>query len=327
VGSFRYATPATKPAAADYLASRWRGQPGRLEVWYTTLTDPSTGTGVWLHHELVAPSAGDPAHVHGFAVVFPPDGTPVLGRFGPYDHEPDGDGRVFAAGDVAVTADRLYGKADGIAWDLTVAGGGEPLFTFPRWAWDRELLPAAQIVPAPTAVFDGVVRYGDRELTLRQARGGNARIYGHGNARRWAWLHADLGGGDVLEIISAVSMRPVLRALPPLTFLRLRLGGTDWPSGDTLLAAPRFRARIGLPTWTVTGGAGDRRIHVEVVQPAERTVAVAYSDPDGAPATCHNSERADAVIRLERRDADGRWTPEREWRLDGTAHAEVGTRE
>ena len=39
---------------------RWRGQPGRLEVWYLTATDPATGTGLWLHHEVVAPTGGGP---------------------------------------------------------------------------------------------------------------------------------------------------------------------------------------------------------------------------------------------------------------------------
>lgn len=63
-------------------APRWRGDAGRLEVWYTTLTQPATGTGVWLHTELVAPTAA-PAYVHGWAAVFPLDAEPVWERFGP----------------------------------------------------------------------------------------------------------------------------------------------------------------------------------------------------------------------------------------------------
>jgi hypothetical protein len=54
-------------------------------------------------------------------------------------------------------------------------------------------------------------------------------------------------------------------------------------------------------------------------------VAVEYHDPDGAPATCTNSERADAEIVLERRTASG-WAVERRWTLTGTAHAEIGSR-
>ncbi|WP_433231742.1 hypothetical protein [Actinomadura formosensis] len=307
----------------DPMRSRWRGRPGRLEVWYTTLTDPATGTGVWLHHELVAPDTGE-ARAHGWAAVFPPGGSPVFARFGPHGWSRPEDA-VFTAGPVVQTAGRLTGTAGTIGWDLRESGGGRPLHTFPRWAWERELLPAAQIVPKPTAVYDGVVRFGDRTLTLRGAPGGSAHIYGHGNARRWAWLHADLGGGDVCEIVAAVSTRPGLDRLPPLPLVRLRVDGTDLPSGDPLLAALRLRAGIGLPTWTVQGRLGDRWLRVEVTQRPEETVAVDYADPDGAPAVCHNSERADVRIFLARR-AGRSWETEREWHLAGTGHAEVGLR-
>ncbi|HEY8480993.1 MAG TPA: hypothetical protein VIL71_14300 [Spirillospora sp.] len=307
----------------DPMASRWRGQAGRLEVWYTTLTDPATGTGFWLHHELLAPVVGE-ARAHGWAAVFPPGERPVFARFGPFGWKRS-ETAGFAAGPVAQNGDRLTGTAGTIAWSLRERGGGEPLFTFPRWAWETELLPAAQIVPKPTATYDGVVRFDDRVLELGGARGGSARIYGHGNAQRWAWLHADLGGGDVCEIVAAVSTRPGLNRLPPIPFVRLRVKGIDLAPGDPLLAARRLRADIGLPTWRVRGRIGGRALLVEVTQRPEETVAVDYTDPDGSRAVCHNSERADVRIVLARR-AGRRWETEREWRLDGTGHAEVGLR-
>lgn len=295
---------------------RWRGQPGRLEVWYTTLTDPATGTGLWLHTELVAPMDGASAYLHGWAAVFPPDAEPVWERFGP----------VPAAG--ALPPDELVGTAGNLSWELRrTADGGPPLFTFPRYAWERELLPAAQVVPAPSASYDGTVRVGERTLELHGARGASSRIYGHGNARRWAWLHCDLGGGDVLELVSAVSTRPGLSALPPLTLLQLRVDGRDRPR-DPLRAAPLLRARLGLPDWQVRGlldPLGRERITVRVHQDPARSVAIGYVDPDGATATCHNSELASAQVRLDRLTPRG-WQLQREWRLDGTAHAEVGLR-
>jgi len=308
----------------DHLPSRWRGQPGRLEVWYTTLTDPATGTGVWLHHELVAPAGGAEPFAHGWAALFPPGERPLLSRFGPQPWSPTPDGAPFAAGDVRAEAGRLHGTAGDISWDLRTGGGGKPLYTFPRWAWERELLPAAQIVPAPGATFTGTVRAAERTLDLDGAPGATGRIYGHGNARRWAWLHADLGDGDVLELVAAVSTRPGLRSLPALPFVALRVNGRTWPARP-LLAAIRMHAVIGLPTWTVRGRIGGRRIRVEVTQPHEATVAVDYADPDGAPAVCHNTERASAVITTERWRRG--WQPERRWYLDGTAHAEVGLRD
>ena len=313
----------------DLFRSRWRGQPGRLEVWYTTVTDPATGTGVWVHHELVAPSDGTYAHAHGWAAVFPPGETPVLARFGPQPWSSPVSGFSCAAADV--TAAGLRGQAGELSWDLTPTGATSPpgasqrpLYTFPRWAWHRELLPAAQIVPHPAERFRGTVRHGGRVLELTGAPGATARIYGHGNARRWAWLHADLGDGDVCEIVAAVSTRPGLDRLRPLPFIRLRVGGEDWPRAS-LRAALSLRATVDLPAWTVHGRVGDRALHVEVTMPADETVAVDYADPDGAALVCHNSERAVADVSLSRRTAK-QWRPEHRWHLDGTAHAEVGLR-
>ncbi|GGQ48597.1 hypothetical protein [Couchioplanes azureus] len=320
------------PAAADAVApdrllpSRWRGQPGRLEVWYATVTDPETGTGIWLHHELVAPADGSPARAHGWAAVFPRDAAPVWHRYGPAPWPAERPADGYDAAGITATARELTGAAGDLSWQLRVTAAGAPLFTFPRWAWHRELLPAAQILPVPTGRFTGTVRIADRELTLTDAPGNIARIYGHGNARRWAWLHADLGDGDVCEVVAAVSTRPGLNRLPALPLVRLRAGGIDFPAGDPLLAALRFRARLSRPWWTVTGRSGDRRISVTVSMPPGRTIAVPYTDPDGAPAVCHNCEVADALILLERRHRDG-WREERRWQLTGTAHAEVGERD
>ncbi|WP_211277764.1 hypothetical protein [Couchioplanes caeruleus] len=327
-------TPLPRPADGgpapvapdDLLPSRWRGQPGRLEVWYATVTDPATGTGIWLHHELVAPADGSPARAHGWAAVFPRDAPPVWERFGPAPWPAERPVAGYDAGGITVTAQELTGAAGDLRWRLRVSGDGDPMFTFPRWAWHRELLPAAQILPVPTGRFTGTVQVGERELTLSDAPGNLARIYGHGNARRWAWLHADLGDGDVCEVVAAVSTRPGLNRLPALPFVRLRVGGIEYPAGDPLLAALRFRARLGRPRWTVTGRSGDRRISVAVTMPPERTIAVPYADPDGAPAVCHNCEVADAVVLLERRHRDG-WREERRWELIATAHAEVGERD
>ena len=297
---------------SDLLASRWKGQPHRLEVWYATVTDGATGTGVWLHHELVARHDGSAA-VHGWAALFPPGERPVMARYGP---DPVCRGNDPRSTWVIASAKCSWD----VKWD---DGGAPPLYTFPKWAWEREVLPGAQIVPVPSAVFEGTVEVAGRRLELTDAVGNLARIYGHGNAQRWGWLHADLGGGDVLEVVAGVPRRRGLGWLPPVPLVQLRLGGRDWPR-QPLAAAPLFRARLGLPHWTVRGVAGRRRLRVEVDIPADRAVAVAYTDPDGTPATCTNSETADAEIVLERWRR--RWETERRWSLGGTAHAEIGTR-
>jgi hypothetical protein len=328
----------------DTLSPRWDGRPARLEVFYVTVSDPATGLGCWIHHELVAPTAGAP-YAHGWAAVFRPGAPPVLERFGPdfagvvgRVGAPEDGGAVptGAAGAVPTRAagavldpPRVTGSAGRLGWDLMWADGGPgpgapPLFTFPAWAWRRQVLPAAQVVPIAAAAFTGTIAVGDERTALSPAaHGGVAHIYGHGNAERWGWLHADLGDGDVLEIVSAVGRRPGLRALPPLALVQLRLGGRDWPR-DPLVAAPLFRTELGLPTWRVAGTVGRWRLRADVTVPPDDSVRVGYVDPDGATATCTNSGRADADIVLERRRRS--WEVVARWNLRAGAHAEVGTR-
>jgi hypothetical protein len=304
--------------------SRWRGQRGRLEVWYATLTDPGSDTGAWLHHEIVAPADGGRPYLHGWLAVFPPAEPPLVARLGRHDLAPGAD--PFAAAGVVARPDLLKGEDADASWSLSAHPSAAPLRTFPRWAWERELLPAAHVVATPGATFDGTVRLGEREFTFRDAPGASSRIYGHGNARRWAWLHADLGEGALLEVVTAVSTRPLLRRLRPLGFVRLRTPDGDWPVRAGLGTAARMRSRIDLPEWTLHGRVGDRRLRVDVRLPEEQTVTLEYAEPHGTRVVCRNSERADATVLLERR-IGRRWTSERRWELTGTAHAEVGGHE
>ena len=298
-------------------APRWHGTAGRLEVWYATLSDPRTRAGLWVHCETVAPLSGAP-YAHGWVTWFPPDGPPRTERFGPEPTRPAaGFPRFeawFDAAGVTVAPEKLTGRAGSIAWDLSWTDTGTPLWTFPRAAWERELLPGAQVVLAPTADFTGALTVDDTAAPIEGWRGGVAHIYGHGNAKRWGWIHADLGGGDVCEVVTAVSHKPGLRKLAPLAFVRLRIDGKDWPA--SVLPSLRMRTRLGLRHWQLEGRVGGRRVLIRVDQPPDRCVSLSYTDPDGATAVCTNTEQADVHIEID----------ERHWSVLGTGHAEVGLR-
>jgi hypothetical protein len=294
-------------------APRWRGRAGRLEVWYATLSDPVTRAGLWVHYETVAPTSGA-AYGHGWATWFPADGPPHTERFGPRPVEP-ADGAVwFRAADTRIALEELAGQAGSLAWDLRWKDAGAPLWTFPRAAWERELLPGAQVVLAPTADFSGSVTVGDSVHHLGGWRGAVAHIYGRGNAKRWGWIHADLGNGDVLEVVTAVSHSPGLRRLPPMAFVRFRIDGRDWPAGG--LPSLRMRTTLGLRHWQLEGHISGRDVLIRVDQPEKRCVSLGYTDPDGATAVCTNTEQADIHVEVG----------DRRWSVLGTGHAEVGLR-
>ena len=87
----------------------WRGQRGRTEVWYATFTDTVSGTGGWVHAEVVAPTDGSAPYAHGWVAVFPADRPATVERFGPELHEPQG-AAWFRAGEVIVDDGRLRGR-------------------------------------------------------------------------------------------------------------------------------------------------------------------------------------------------------------------------
>ena len=77
---------------------------------------------------------------------------------------------------------------------------------------------------------------------------------------------------------------------------------------------------LGLPTWQVRGTVGRWRLRADVTIPDADSVRVRYVDPDGATATCTNSELADAEIVLEHRrtvwEVASRWDLRRRARRD-----------
>jgi hypothetical protein len=305
-------------------APRWRGKAGRLEVWYATLSDPLTHASLWIHCETVAPTSdSDLPYAHGWVSWFPPDGPPRTERFGPEPARPAAGRSWFNAAGARLGADELSGKAGSVGWELSWKDTGTPLWTFPRVAWERELLPAAQVVVAPTADFTGSLTIGDTAHPVNGWRGAVAHIYGHGNAERWGWIHADLGAGNVLEAVAAVSRKPVLRRLPPMAFVRFRIDGKDWPASP--LPALRMRTTLGLPHWELKGRTGGRDVVIRVDQPPDRCVSLGYTDPDGGTAVCTNTEQADIHIQISHREHRTR-VIDHSWSVPGIGHAEVGLR-
>ncbi|MEE6135429.1 hypothetical protein SKC41_03685 [Mycobacterium sp. 050128] len=304
-------------------APRWRGEAGRLEVWYATLSDPLTRAGLWIHGETVSPTPDGAPYAHGWATWFPPDGPPRTERFGPESAQPAAGAAWFDIRGVRMGPEGLTGRAGSLGWELVWTDATGPLWTFPRVAWKRELLPAAQVVIAPSADFAGSLNINGTTHPVNSWRGALAHIYGHGNAKRWGWIHADLGGGDVLEVVTAVSQKPGLRRLAPLAFVRFRIDGKDWPASP--LPSLRMRTTLGLEHWQLKGRIGNRDVSIRVDQPEGRCVSLRYTDPDGATAVCTNSEQADIRIEISRRRGHDR-VVDHSWSVRGIGHAEVGLR-
>ena len=303
---------------------RWRGKAGRLEVWYATAVgsadacrpvDPLRDGGAAARPGRLRARLGDLVSTR----------RPTVHRAVRPGARPTRDRHRLVRRRGGACRARRADRTRRVARHGTCRwkDSGTPLWTFPRAAWERELLPGAQVVLAPTADFTGSLTVGDTAQRVDGWRGGVAHIYGHGNAKRWGWIHADLGDGDVVEAVTAVSHKPGLRRLAPMAFVRFRIDGKDWPA--SLLPSLRMRTTLGLRHWQLEGRIGGRDVLIRVDQPPDRCVSLGYTDPDGGTAVCTNTEQADVHVEISHRERGAR-VIEHSWSVQGTGHAEVGLR-
>ncbi len=60
-------------------ALQWQGGPGHYEVYYLTLTDPRSGTGIWIRYTMLAPRTepADPASCALWLAAMEPGGRRI----------------------------------------------------------------------------------------------------------------------------------------------------------------------------------------------------------------------------------------------------------
>ena len=149
----------------DDNAPAWRGGNGTYEVWFLTLTDPSTGRGYWIRSSILAPRKGnvtagvwftrcdraDPAQTFGLHRRFGLEDLAVAD--GTFDVRV-GDA-VMASG---VAAGSIEGDGHSVRWALAYPTGEETYRPLP----DALIVAAAVEADAlPLATFDrDMHRYG-----------------------------------------------------------------------------------------------------------------------------------------------------------------------
>jgi hypothetical protein len=317
-------------------ALRWDGGPGHYEVYYVTLTDPATGTGVWVRYTMCAPLDGA-AESALWLVAMARGGERVARR------------AVFPASEL----EALYGpfRLRLAGADLSDRGAAGDIGDDAAWelSWEPRLGPYAFVHPlvaragvAQTELvlahadlaITGTVRLGDRVLELDGARGAQAHLWGRRHAARWAWTHSNdfrSAAGEARRdtFVDAVSVHVerLGRELGPSTPVVGRFRGEDFAATDPL-ALVRARSRFGPSAWRFEAHAGKRKIVGEVDAPRETLAGVTYHDPDGRPAYCVNSEVASMRLAVWDRTARGRfgWTLRDSLMADGRAHFEYGQR-
>jgi hypothetical protein len=309
-------------------AQQWQGTPGFYEVWYLTLTDPASGTGLWIRYTMLAPTAGEEPTCSLWFLAMPP-GEPPVARKGswPIDRlRATSAPFSVSVDDARLTADGATGAFEDVAWDLRWS---------PRSRGISMVHPAVSrlaktkfTVPLVDLAIDGEVSFAGRTLPIAAARGGQAHLWGTKHASRWAWVHCnDVGeDGAFLEAVS-VHVPRFGREIGPNTPVWAHLDGHDLDATGPLSLA-RAESRFALTGWTFSARRGRRKLVVEVDAPRESLAGVTYHDPDGELAYCYNTEVATARLHLyDHRLGFPQWTLRRSWHAEGRAHFEYAQRE
>ena len=303
-------------------AQRWDGSPGFYEVWYLTLTDPASGTGIWIRYTMVAPlpSTGDEATCSLWFLAMPPGEAPV-GRKASWpvsSLRASADPFALTIEDARLTDEGMSGAFEDVAWDLRWKPGREISMVHPLLT---RVAATKFVVPHVDLAIEGQVSFAGRTLEVAGARGGQAHLWGTKHANRWAWVHCNdfEESGAFVEAVSVYVPR-FGRELGPNTPVWAHLGDDLDATGPLALA--RAKSTFTLTSWSFTAHRGGRRLVAEVEAPRESLAGVTYHDPDGQKAYCYNTEIAS--VRLNLFD---RGTLRRSWHADGRAHFEYAQRE
>ena len=280
-------------------ALRWDGSPGHYEVWFLTLTDGASGTGIWIRFAMHAPDHG-PADCSLWFLAMDPDGTRFATRR-TFDSEAlrevDGPARLVLA-DAELSARGSAGAFDDVRWELRWNPAPAPGLPVHPLVERARLAKTMYVIPQPAIAIEGTVAFGGREIELSGAHGAQAHLWGAKHANQWGWTHAaaleTLDGeprpGDWIDGISIVASR-FGREMGPNTSVVGRLLGEEF-SATSPVSVLRATSTSGISQYRAETRARNRRVLFEVEAPRETLVGVTYDDPDGERLRCWNTEVA-----------------------------------
>jgi hypothetical protein len=312
---------------------QWDGGPGHYEVYYLSATDVPSGTGLWIRYTMRSPLRGTGECALWF-MAMDRDGSRFARKLTRPIEELTAQNEPFhltLAG--ADLSDRgMAGGFEDVRWELRWTPSQPPRayeHVHPLLRRGR-IAKTVLVLPHADLAIDGTVAFGDRELTLQDARGGQAHLWGSKHANRWAWVHCNDFPGHMGAFVDGVSVFVPRfgREIGPNTPVVGRLLDDDFVANGPV-AVVRAPSTFDLTGWSFEATARKRRIVCEVHAPRESLVGVTYYDPDGQLAYCYNSEASSMRVSVydKTRRGGSPWILRETLESDGRAHFEYAQRE
>jgi len=300
---------------------RFGTRPGHVESWFLRANDPASARAFWLRATVLVPLGAAPAVAEVWACTFDPSGggswgararTPLAEasfRGGPLRIEAAGC-RFEAGTDGGRTEGSVEGRRGSCRWDLAWrrAPGllGEPACLLPsRRLLDTGFPRSKPLTPVPAASFSGEMEWSGRPVEVRGWAGMQGHNWGREHAWEYAWGQVVFPGEDGAPAAWVEGFTARVRVggfrTPLLSAMVVRRGDREHRF-DGLFDAWRQDASIGPDAWTLAlrGRAG--RARLEMRSRPDRTLCLAYGNPDGQIAYCRNSKLAEARLEVEPRD-------------------------
>ena len=302
-----------------------------MEVWYATVTHRRLRAGLWLRYTISVPRSGD-ASCALWAFYFDPEGKKTFAGRDVYPSDRLGhvpgrdDGALVRIGDAWLSETHLEGRVarDGrsLTWSLDIEPADRCYQHLPPPLRQRVASRVSTVCSPNLAVpFSGTVELNGEVVRYEGEPGAQSHRWGRKHSHSWAWAHCSTWEGGDDAVFEGVTAKAA-RALPPLTFLYLRLRGEDLVFQDVRTAL-RARSRFELPTWAFTASNARWKLAGAARLRLPRSVQVRYADPDGGERHCANSEIADLGLEVYERSG-GTWRHVGSLTAMGTAHLEFG---
>jgi hypothetical protein len=300
--------------AERYNLVRWAGGTGAIVESHFLKLHLSNESSLWIRYTLRRHGSGvGPAVGAMWAVMSGPDG-----HAGGCDvHDEDavsvgasrfylriGDGELSmgrAVGRVRQLCDRSGRRIPGdLSWDLAFGAGAGCLVHFPFEAMYDLGFPRNKIAsPHVSTRFRGQVTLAGRTFEIKEAPGMQGHNWGTGVAPHWVWVHGnDFDGEDA--VFEAVSSRISIAGhlVPPLTIFYLKARGREVLLNGPVAMAAADSHPHGLG-WRFGTSRDGISLSGEFQAKPEATVCLDYISSDGGTIRVHNSNLANARVRVE----------------------------
>ena len=332
--------PSSKVAVNDDDNLRqWDGESPHYEVWFLTLNHRAQRAGFWFRYTIESPSEARESsgpHAALWAAFFDRDRPAcdfgLVRQFHIDQFACDENGAFsLKLGDGYLSATKAYGRVAGedhsIAWNLSYSPNETSYHHVPRRLVSLLRPSSLACSPSLDARFTGLITVDGRDFELADEPGCQSHTWGRKHVDDWVWVHSnsfERNPGTVFEGLAGLPRR-LGRKLPPIQSLFLRHRGEEHRF-TRLRMSGQWQRKLGMGYWSFE--ATNARVHIEgVAQCRLRDMLQAeYTDPDGEPLYCINSEVANLKIRLFRRKRGIRFRHVETINSIGAAHLEHACR-